>query len=228
MHMVNEHIGWALWALNVTTGCSWNCPFCYAREIAGLRYVQGFVPTIHPERLLAPANTKIPAHLADDPAARRVFLGSMTDWMDPHFPDAVVQAVLDMCAANPEFEFMTLTKQAARLKDFTFPDNVWVGATVTRQGQAKEVEDAFASIDAAVRWISFEPLHGHVELEHPENVDLFVIGVERETDQRRGNVKGTAADWVDSLRLQARRVGAAIWEKENMNVRLREMPTPRR
>lgn len=227
MNLTNEHVGWALWTLNLITGCGYGCVFCYAREIAKLRYPQGFAATVHPERFLAPSNTKIPKKHQDDPAARRVFLMSQGDWMDPAFNDEIVQAVLDMCAANPEWEFMTLTKQPERLKDFTYPPNVWVGVTVTRQGQVKGAEEAFAAIDASVRWISFEPLHGHVVLSQPELVDLYVIGAERKTNQRP-EVKATLAQWVDALRLQARGVGAAIWEKENLDVRLREMPTPRR
>ncbi len=227
LNPTNEHVGWTLWTLNPTTGCTWDCPFCYAREIAELRYPQGFAPTVHPERLLAPANTRIPEALRDDPAARRVFLGSQTDWMDPSFGDDVIQAELDMCRANPEWEFLTLTKQPARLKDFEFPPNVWVGVTVTRQGQVRAMEEALAEVEAAVRWVSFEPLHGSVALSRPELIDLFVIGAERKTAQRK-SVKATEAAWVDALRLQARAVGAAVWEKDNLRVHLREMPEPRR
>ena len=227
MNLTNEHVGWALWTLNVATGCTWTCPFCYAREIAKLRYEQGFAPTIHPERFLAPAGTRIPKKYADLPEARRVFLGSQTDWMDPSFPDWVIQATLDMCAENPEWTFMTLTKQPERLADFEYPDNVWIGITVTRQGQVAAAEEAFAEIDAAVRWVSFEPLHGPVVLAHPELVDLYVIGAERKTRQREA-VKATEAAWVDALRMQARSVGASVWEKENLHVWLREMPEPRR
>ena len=226
MNMTNEHVGWALWTLNLVTGCTWTCPFCYAREIAKLRYKQGFTPTIHPERFLAPGNTRIPKKYADLGEASRVFLGSQTDWMDPSFPDWVIQATIDMCAANPDWTFMTLTKQPERLADFEYPDNMWIGVTVTRQGQVKGAEEAFSKIDAAVRWISFEPLHGPVVLKKPDLVDLFVIGAESKTRQRKA-VKWTKAAWVDALRLQARSVEAAVWEKENLRVWLREMPEPR-
>lgn len=53
-----------------------------------------------------------------------------------------------------------------------------------------------------------------------------MIGAERKTAQRV--VKETEAEWVDALRMQARSVGAAIWEKANLHVWLREMPEPRR
>ena len=227
MNVTNDHVGWALHTLNVVTGCTWTCPFCYAREIAGLRYPQGFVPTVRPERLLAPANTTVPRRHLDDPGCRRVFLGSQADWMDPCFPDAVVRATLDACRAHPEWEFLTLTKQPQRLADSEYPPNVWVGVTVTRQGQVAPMEAALSRVEAPVRWVSFEPLHGPVELSRPELVDLYVIGAERKTAQRP-RVKPTEAGWVDGLRMQARSVGAAVWEKENLDARLREMPTPRR
>lgn len=151
---------------------------------------------------------------------------SLADWMDPTFSDGVVRAVLEMCAENAEWEFMTLTKQPQRLADFAYPNNVWVGVTVTRQGQVNPVEGALAGVDAAVRWVSFGPLHGPVELARLGLVDLSVVGAERKT-ARRAAVKPTEAAWVDRLRVQARSVRAAVWERENLDVRLCEMPPPR-
>lgn len=77
-------ISWAAWSWNPVTGCLHNCPYCYAREIAtsgrfAAAYPAGFTPLFHPERLDAPANTRIPVAHRDDPAWKRVFVVSMGD-----------------------------------------------------------------------------------------------------------------------------------------------------
>jgi hypothetical protein len=59
-NQVNDNIGWARWSWNPVTGCLHNCDYCYARDIAERFYPQKFEPTFFPERLDAPANTKLP------------------------------------------------------------------------------------------------------------------------------------------------------------------------
>lgn len=77
-------VSWAAWTWNPVTGCLHNCSYCYAREIATTgrfsgAYPAGFTPIFHPERLTAPANTRIPRTHREDPAWSRVFVVSMGD-----------------------------------------------------------------------------------------------------------------------------------------------------
>jgi hypothetical protein len=79
---VNDNIGWARWSWNPVTGCLHNCDYCYARDIAQRftgSYPKGFEPDFWPERLDAPANTRLPAKADGDESWRRVFTCSMAD-----------------------------------------------------------------------------------------------------------------------------------------------------
>ena len=225
MNLTTDSVGWALWTLNLITGCSMGCTYCYAKALAMMYYDQRFHATFYPGRLLALAHTTIPKKYSGEPKSMRVFLNSMGDWMDPAFPDVVVQAMLNMCSLFPSWTFMTLTKRPARLKRFRFPPNVWLGVTVTDQSMVGPMERAFAQVQASVRWVSFEPLLGPIVLSRPELIDLFVIG--SQTAANGQPAIQPSPYWVEALKAQARFVGAMIWEKTNLHAPLMETPEPR-
>ena len=226
-NLTTDSVGWALWTWNFITGCGLGCKFCYAHEIAMRFYPQGFAPTVHPGRLLAPANTEVPERYVSHPGARRVFMNSQGDIMDPAFPDFVVQTVLDVCALHPKWEFMFLTKQPRRLSSFTYPSNVWAGITVTNQNMVQHAERALAQMDAPVRWVSCEPLLGPVEFTRPDLIDLFVIGAQTAANGQP-EIQPERA-WVEGLIEQARSVDAAVYEKTNLKYQpYTEMPVPDR
>ena len=76
-----------------------------------------------------------------------------------------------MCRQADWHTFQLLTKNAPRLLDFDFPDNVWVGASsppdfmwgnpLDSNQQARMLDKTLktlAQVKAPVRWMSFEPL----------------------------------------------------------------------
>jgi hypothetical protein len=74
------------------------------REIAlppttAAHFPAGFTPLFHHERLLAPANTKVPADAADDPRRKRVFVCSMADLYGRWVPREWIVAVHEACIA---------------------------------------------------------------------------------------------------------------------------------
>lgn len=170
-------IEWTDYTWNVIGGCKhacrWTMPdgstaICYAEEVATkLRsdtfYPQGFEHHYwQPERLNEPLKLKQPA---------RIFLDSMSDLMGHWVPDDQINAVLDICRRAPQHTFQLLTKNAPRLIKFDFPANVWVGVSappseymgkpLSAEQQSRFVTSALnilASVNAAVRWMSIEPL----------------------------------------------------------------------
>jgi DNA repair photolyase len=103
-NITNEHISWAGFSWNPVTGCLHGCEYCYAREIAlppttAAHFPAGFTPLFHHERLLAPANTKVPADAADDPRRKRVFVCSMADLYGRWVPREWIVAVHEACIA---------------------------------------------------------------------------------------------------------------------------------
>src|SRR5262245_1067480 len=143
-----QSIEWAQWSWNPVTGCRHNCPYCYARDLAHKWYPKelGFDAALWYQRLTAPAHTPLPAKAATDISFKNVFTCSMADLFGRWVPRDWIEAVLEQVRQNPQWNFLFLTKFAARLVEFDFPDNAWIGTTVDCQARVKAAEDAFARV----------------------------------------------------------------------------------
>ncbi len=93
------------------------------------------------------------------PKGSRIFLNDMSDWVGIGIPEEWTQKVLDFIRANPNYTFLTLTKQPQNLPKFSpFPENCWVGVTATKWLLMSDAIGYLATIQAKVKFISFEPL----------------------------------------------------------------------
>jgi protein gp37 len=210
----NESIGWAQWSWNPVTGCLHGCAYCYARDIAARYYDQGFAPAFLPDRLAAPQTTRVPEQAKRDVAFRNVFTCSMSDLFGRWVPADWIDAVLEQVSANPQWNFLFLTKFPVRLQEFIFPDNAWVGTTVDAQARVKNAERAFARVQAKVKWLSCEPLLEPLRFEHLDLFQWVVLGgasQSSETPEWR-----PPRTWVDDLERQAREARCRLYEKANL------------
>lgn len=140
---------------------------------------------LHPERLDQPLRWRRP---------RKVFVNSLSDLFHDDVPDEYIARVWAVMALSSQHTFQVLTKRHARMRSLlnsaTFqrqvgdairgfvatgkPDrawyaswplpNVWVGVTVEDQERADLRVPALLDTPAAVRFLSCEPLLGHVDL----------------------------------------------------------------
>lgn len=217
-------VSWAAWTWNPVTGCLHNCSYCYAREIATTgrfsgAYPAGFTPIFHPERLTAPANTRIPRTHREDPAWSRVFVVSMGDLYGRWVPDQWIHAVHESMCSNPQWQYITLTKFPTRYVGLDIPSGAWVGTSVDTQARVRIAQDAFSRIDGvAVKWLSLEPLLEPLEFDDLSMFDWVVIGAQTATNQPDGRVKAFAPpfEWVATIVDQARRAGCRIHLKPNL------------
>jgi protein gp37 len=140
---------------------------CYAEttaeRVAQSAYPNGFEYHYwRPEQLDKPLGIKTPS---------RIFLDSMSDLMGHWVPREQVEHVLEICAQAPWHTFQLLTKNAPRLKEFSFPPNVWVGVSsppsimfgkrLSPSQQERMVKTMLQSLEVVhvpVRWMSIEPL----------------------------------------------------------------------
>lgn len=221
-NQTNDNIEWARWSWNPVTGCLHDCPYCYARDIANRFYPEKFAPTFRPERLAAPQNTKVPAGAEHDIGLRNVFVCSMADLFGSWVPDEWIDAILEAVREAPQWNFLFLTKNPGRLPEIEWPENAWVGTTVDCQARVKPAEEAFAQVNAAVKFVSCEPLREPLAFEHLERFDWVIVGGQ----SRSSGQPEMQPEWnsVESLLQQARDVGSAVYFKPNLVVRPREYP----
>jgi protein gp37 len=165
-------------------------------------FPNAYEPTFHPERLLEPYKLKLPC---------MIFTGSMCDLFGPWLPDNWIGEVLFTIGNNPKHTFQVLTKCAQNLMKWQkfFPPNLYIGVSVTEQ---KDVERIFylRMVDATVRFVSFEPMLGSIDV-NLDNLDWIIIG--GQTCPTRIPEK----EWVQPLIDQARRLGIPIFLKENLH-----------
>ena len=219
-----DGISWAAWSWNPVTGCLHGCDYCYARGIATndrfkAAYPAGFTPLFHEQRLNAPTNTVIPAKHADNPAYKRVFVCSMADLYGRWVPDEWIDKVHTSMLANPQWEYLTLTKFPGRYVGLDMPANAWVGTSVDEQKRVRLAEEAFRKIDGVkVKWLSLEPLKEPLTFSDMSMFDWVVIGAQTGTQQPDGYVPPFAPhmDWVMDLVVQARESGCKVHLKPNL------------
>lgn len=159
-------------------------------------------------------------------------------------PDEFIGQAIVTTIHAPQHTFLLLTKRAQRMADYfawrrvmALPpprDNVWRGVTAENQRRADERIPLLLKVLAAVRFISFEPLLGEVnilpwiEIEKPcahrpidEQLDWLIIGCE--TGPKRRPCK---LEWVESLIDQADTAAVPVFVKQlEINGRVSKDPT---
>jgi protein gp37 len=219
----NASIEWARWAWNPVSGCRYNCPYCYARDIANLRYEQGFEPSLYPHRLTGPHRVKVPAGAEADIGLRNIFTCSMADLFGRWVPDRWIELVLETVRAAPQWNFLFLTKGPARMAEFAFPENAWVGTTVDCQARVANAERAFRKVKAAVKWLSCEPLLEPLRFKDLKAFQWIVLGGSSASTQTPE--WHPPLSWIAALEGEAREAGLGIYEKDNLfRGRLRGYP----
>jgi protein gp37 len=184
---------------NPVTGCqkvSQGCRICYAERIAkrfwGERKFTDVV--CHEDRLDVPLHWNKP---------RRVFVNSMSDLFHPDVPDEFIERVFGVMDLKRKrwdgTVFMILTKRAARMAEWINKwyggknevhahrlSNIWLGVSVENQQAADERIPLLLKTPAGVRFLSCEPLLGHVLLDNGESSWLSCDGK---------NHSGIPGDW---------------------------------
>ena len=94
---------------------------------------------------------------------RRIFVNSMSDLFHEAVPAEFVAAVWRAMQATPQHTYQILTKRPDRMADITASlpvlPNVWLGTSVESADYLGRIDD-LRKVNAAVRFVSFEPLIG--------------------------------------------------------------------
>lgn len=146
MNNVKKSIGWADFSANPVKGlCLVGCPYCYARRMYK-RYHWDKTIRYAPEVFI---------DLPNKPS--RIFVGSTIDLFHP-LCSMWNDEILSICRRSPEHTFIFLTKKPENLIKWKFPDNCWVGISITTRDSAWHAKNYLDSIQAKLKFISVEPL----------------------------------------------------------------------
>jgi protein gp37 len=209
----NSAIEWTNATWNPVTGCekvSPGCAHCYAetfaerwRGIPGHPYEQGFDLRLWPNRLDQPLRWRRP---------RMIFVNSMSDLFNERIPESFIQAVFDVMGQASQHTFQILTKRHERLAELapklTWHPNVWMGVSIENRRFVHRA-DYLRKVEAAVRFISAEPLLGPLEGLDLTDIDWLIAGGESGQRHRRCD-----PDWVRYLRDRCEEEDVAFFFKQ--------------
>lgn len=214
MNGPNNEIQWCDYTWNPITGCKHACRFgtaccyaeTYAKRLAGTKaFPNGFEPTFHPGRLADPQRVKDPA---------RIFVGSMADVFGAWVPRDWIADTIAATRLAPWHTFQFVTKAPTIAATWDFPNNAWVGTTITG-GLSNEPArlDAARSFKAPIRFLSCEPLEGFVDVDRA-SPDWIIIGAATGP----GGFQPDEA-WVRHLETWADAHGVPVFHKDNLKLR---------
>jgi protein gp37 len=146
---------------------------------------------------------RAPEFFALNGRRRRVFCASMADVFDNQVPEEWRADLWKLIEATPALDWLLLTKRPQNIRKMK-PDywdqikgHVWLGTTVEDQKHADENIPHVLEHDAAVRFISAEPLLGPIDLRQFLHLDWVITGGESGP-----NARPSDPEWFTDLRYQ--------------------------
>ncbi len=168
------------------------------------KYRNGFKLTLHPELFTQPLQWTKP---------RMVFVNSMSDLFHESVPFEAITDIFQTMNRATWHTFQVLTKRAQRLYledlNLDWGPNIWMGVTVESMRTLDRIND-LRRTRAFVRFISFEPLLGHISKDIDlTGIDWVIVGGESGPNSRPINYQ-----WVLDLRDACQRQGVAFFFKQ--------------
>lgn len=169
-------------------------------------YPYDFIPTFHRYRLNDYVGKK----------GRNVFVCSMADLFGKWVPDKWIQEVLEACEKAPQHNYLFLTKNYRRYREFAVPrkENMWYGVSVTKENQMDSYDVYFSTVHT---FASIEPIledikpHEHKDLFR--SMDWIIIGAE--TGRRKEKVV-PKRKWVADIVSVCREMNIPIFMKSSL------------
>jgi len=107
----------------------------------------------------------------------RVFCASLADVFDNQWEEQWRTDLWALIKTTPNLDWLLLTKRPQNIKKMLPTDwgsgwpNVWLGVTIENQEEANRRLPHFMGINAAVKFLSCEPLLGPLDLEYPDEIN---------------------------------------------------------
>ncbi len=217
-------IEWTETTWNPLAGCSMcspGCANCYAARLGarleamgqpkyadttrkvGGTYVWTGIINLDEQALRLPSRWRRP---------RTIFVDSMSDLFHEHLGLDVIQRVFAVMRAAPQHRYQILTKRSARLCDLNdqlaWGPQIWMGVSVEHRDYTLRI-DHLRATDAAVKFVSLEPLLGPLPNLNLNAIDWVIVGGESGPGARPMRRK-----WVIDIRDQCRGAGVPFFFKQ--------------
>jgi protein gp37 len=224
MSSTSTGIEWTDATWNPMTGCtklSAGCDNCYAYALAHTKTRAVYLRQLPVRNTEAnredPFAPRFWEHRLDEPLRwrqpKRVFVNSMSDVFHGHFSLEQIRRVFEVMVKASHHQFQVLTKRperAARLADqLPWAENIWLGTSVEDMRVARRVDDLRRIEQAAVRFVSAEPLLGSLNDLDLGGIDWVIGGGESGTGHRPVDPA-----WASGLRDLCIREGVAFFWKQ--------------
>lgn len=209
-----SRIEWTEHTWNPVVGCtkvSPGCKHCYAevmarrlRAMGAPGYEDGFKLRLRPEKLHDPLKRRKPTIY---------FVNSMSDLFHPKVPADFVEAVFQVMTAANWHVFQLLTKRPDRMAAFLqqrrIAEHIWVGTSVENRRHGVPRIDRLREVNAAVRFLSVEPL-----LENIGRIDLRGIAWVIVGGESGPRARPMEPEWARSVHQQCVVAGTRFFFKQ--------------
>jgi protein gp37 len=136
----------------------------------------------------------------------------MSDMFHLKVPRDFILRAFDVMQKAYWHRFQVLTKRAERLavlsKSLPWADNIWMGVSVETESFTHRV-DSLRETDAAIKFLSLEPLLGPLDNLCLDGIDWVIVGGESGPGARP-----MSADWVLSIRDQCNDANVPFFFKQ--------------
>ena len=222
-------IAWADHTWNPWMGCtrvSPGCANCYAERLTqrmGLRVWGPGADRVRTGAGVWSNPRRWNAQALRDGRRHRVFCGSLMDFFDEH-PSVAGwrEEALDVIRSTPYLDWLLLTKRVELVpgvlgvsgpSEVRLPENVWLGVSVESADYAWRI-DMLRGVEAAVRFVSYEPALGPLGPVDLSGIDWLIYGGESGPGFRPDKV-----EWAREARALCLASGVAFFHKQRSGYR---------
>lgn len=189
--------------INIVVGCPVGCPYCYAAcNCRRFHMTDDFSKPVFFERKLS---------IMDKPQPTNWFLTGMSDYAfwEPEW----THRILSRMEANPQHNYIMLSKRPNMASFSTDLDSAWLGVTVNSRKDLHRIDELRRDVRAKHYHVTFEPLFDDPGVIDLDGIEWVVVGTE--TGRRKGKFV-TDPSWAFSITDQCRDAGVPVFMKEDL------------